>query len=265
MRRIVVHPGFHKTATTTVQTALAAQADLLSPHVQLVFRDDILSAARSAQAYSKDKDPLTLAVFLMEFASVLEACDPDDPRPMLISTEDLCGFLVGRHGVRDYSAAPALMQAICTAITEVMGPSVELLFYLSTRRSGWLDSCYWQLLRAGRLTIPLDAFVKQYGAAADLSGQVEAIRQAIHPITIRETALEDMTGPLGPLGPVFDLLGLPAHVVEALTLPVRSNVQGSPDLRDELLSINQSTISDREAERLRRQLLRKSWTRLPKS
>ena len=265
MRRIVVHPGFHKTATTTVQTALAAQADLLAPHVQLIFRDDILSAARSAQAYSKDRDPVSLSVFLMEFASFLETCDPHDPRPMLISNEDLCGFLIGRHEVRDYSAAPALMQAVATAVGKVMGASGELVFYLSTRRGGWLDSCHWQLLRAGRMTQAADAFARQFAGAADLGRQVAAIRQAVHPVPVKETALEDMTGRLGPLQPVLDLLELPQHVIDLVPRPARGNSQGSREVRDALLEINQSPISDREAQRQRRQVLRKNWTRLPKS
>ena len=261
MRRIVVHAGFHKTATSSVQGALAAQSDVLAPHVQLVFRDDILSATRLARTYSKARDPLKLAAFLMEFSEFLEGCAGGDDRPLLITTEDLCGAPIGRGAITDYSAAPDLMRAIATAVTEVFGANADLTFYLSTRRHGWLESCRWQLLRTGRMTLTEDQFAAKYAPAADLPRQVQAIRSAVHPTPVHESAVEDMNARLGPLQPLLDLLDLPTELVARLVPPERRNVKGSADLRETLRAINTSPVSNQEARDQRKHQLRKHWKR----
>ncbi|MBE1285844.1 MAG: hypothetical protein GJ676_21200 [Rhodobacteraceae bacterium] len=263
MRRIVVHPGFHKTATSSVQSALTAQSELLAPHVQLVFRDDILSATQLARAYSKTRDPLTLSAFLLEFAEFLDFHVTNDPRPLLVTTEDLCGVLIGRQGVTDYSAAPALMQAVSNAFREVVGADADLRFYLSTRRHGWLDSCHWQLQRTGRMTMTAEQFEATYAPAADLPRQVQAIRKAVYPVPVHEAAVEDLNTRLGPLQPLLDLLDLPADLQAKLAPPTRRNVKGTAELREALHRINSSPVDDEEARRQRLHLLKNQWVPTP--
>ena len=261
MRRIVVHPGFHKTATSSLQHALAAQADLLTPHIQMVFHKDIRTAASLARAYSETRDPLQLSAFVMEFAEFLQTCVADDPRPMVITTENLSGSMIGRKNITDYGATPDLMQAVATAVHEVLGADTGLVFYLSTRRRGWLDSCHWQLLRTERITMTSEEFAQTYAPVADLTAQVQAIRAAVHPVPVHETAVEDMNARLGPLQPLLDLLNLPADLVAKLTPPATANVKGPAALRETLRAINASDVSDGEARRQRQRLVREHRAR----
>ncbi len=63
MRRIVIHAGFHKTGTTTVQQTLKAHATVLAPHLQVVLREDMEAVCEAARAYSLAPDEGLLAQF----------------------------------------------------------------------------------------------------------------------------------------------------------------------------------------------------------
>lgn len=256
-RRILIHPGFHKTGTTSLQDALTDNADLLEPHLQVIGRSGMPSACRTAKAYSETRDPVDLSIFTFEFAAVMEAQDLADPRPLFITSEDLAGHLIGRRGVADYGAAPALAAAISDVVTEVAGDRAAFSFYVSTRRHRWLKSCYWQLLLRDRLCLEEAAFMERYRDAADLAAAAKAIARAVAPHPLARTVLEDMTGPLGPLDPVLDRLGLPDPVRARLAPPRRRNTKGGPKLRRRMLAVNRSDLSDREALVWRHRMLRR--------
>ena len=251
--RVLLHAGFHKTGTTTVQQALYRNRDTLAPHLRLVPRARMAPAGKAAQAWSAGGDPIDLALFGYEVAQVMEEWDGDDPRPVVISAEDLCGHMPGRDGVETYAATAPLMQTIAETLTAVQ-PKAAPVFYFSTRGAeDWLASAYAQHLRASRMTLSARAFCDRFRGAADLTSVVEGIAAALAPLPVHHCALEQSrTRPLGPLDPLLDLLDLPEGLRAGLEPQPPANLALPADCAGELLALNRSDLDDgalRDAKR----------------
>ena len=251
--RVLLHAGFHKTGTTTVQQALYRNRDTLAPHLRLVPRARMAPAGKAAQAWSAGGDPIDLALFGYELAQVMEGWDGDDPRPVVISAEDLCGHMPGRDGVETYAATAPLMQAVAETLAAVQ-PKAAPVFYFSTRGAGdWLASAYAQHLRASRMTLSAKSFCDRFRGAADLVAVVEGIAAALAPLPVHHCALEQSRArPLGPLDPLLDLLDLPEGLRAGLETQPPTNLALPADCAQGLLALNRSDLDDaalREAKR----------------
>mgnify|MGYP000846023775 CR=1 FL=1 len=208
MTRLIVHPGFHKTATTTVQTQLAEARATLAPDWVVLLRDDLLDAPAAARAYCGPRATLDLGLFQAALADVLE---PHARAPgVVISCEGLCGHMPGRPGIEDYSAAPALMAALAATARKIFGPALDLQFYLSTRMAQpWLESVHWQHVRTGTLTEECADFCARMNGAAALDTIVAAIAEAAS-APVQAVPIEASTQMAqGPITPLLDLMGLP--------------------------------------------------------
>ena len=250
--RVILHAGFHKTGTTTVQKALHRNRHALAPHLRQAARDRMASAGQSARAWSASKDPMDMALLRYELAQVMEVWDSSDPRPIVLSCEDLCGHMPGRDGVARYAAAP-LMQTIAETLVQ-LHPEARPEFYFSTRAPGpWLASVHAQHLRAARMTLDADSFAARFRAAADLDSAVDAVASALAPHPVHRAPLEaSRVRPLGPLDPLLDLLDLPGEVRAALAPEPPANPALPPDCAAALLALNRSGLDDaalREAKR----------------
>ncbi|WP_058316194.1 hypothetical protein [Cognatishimia activa] len=265
MRRFIIHAGFHKTATSTVQKTLEAHQDVLSPFVQLIPRKKLKPTRKSAQIFSVKHDPVELGILQAMFVEVLSELKPDDPRPVLMSSEDFAGYLIGRHGIKDYRAAPAIAAALKETLELVFGDKFDLVLYYSTRNEGWLDSCHWQLIKNSDKQITLEAFRKRYANAADFAPIISQVKAAIEPSQVISAAIEDHAGTLGPLQPLLDLCGLPENVQSKITLARPQNVSGSDTLREELLALSETDkdglVARKGLTRARRTLIRQSKKR----
>lgn len=251
--RVVLHAGFHKTGTTTVQQALYRNRDTLASHLRLVPRVRMVPAGKAAQAWSAGGDPFDLALFGYELAQVMEAWDGDDPRPVVVSAEDLCGHMPGRAGVDGYAATAPLTQAVADTLA-ALHPKAAPVFYFSTRGAGdWLASAHVQHLRASRMTLGAEAFRDRFRGAADLTAVAEGIAAALAPIPVHHCALEKSRArPLGPLDPLLDLLDLPEGLRDRLEPLPPANTALPPDCAEDLLALNRSDLDDaalREAKR----------------
>lgn len=254
--RVILHAGFHKTGTTTLQQALHRNRRALSPHLRRVPRDRMAPAGQAARAWSAAGDPLDLALFRYELAQVMDTWDRTDPRPILVSSEDLCGHMPGRAGVTGYGAAVPLMQAVAETLAELQ-PGAEAVFFFSTRAPDpWLASCHVQHLRAARMTLSAGDFAARYRAAANLDAVVDEIAVALSPHPVHRAALEDSSArPLGPLDPVLDLLDLPGRLRAALAPEPPANTAPRAHVA-ELLRLNRSDLGDRDLHAAKQALLR---------
>ena len=246
--RLIVHAGFHKTGTSSVQQMLRRNGKRLARGFRVFTHRDIpgvCGAARGMSAGAPDGgDPLDAALFDFELAQFLAGLDTDDPRPVVISSENLAGHMPGRRGLVRYSATPAIM-ARFAAVTGQCLPEARIDFHFSTRGAdSWLRSCYWQHLRATRLTDDFDTYRAAYLPHADLDADVAAIAAAVPaPHRVHAAALEDCAAlRLGPLEPILDLMQPPARMRAALTpLPPANRAMG-PAAAAELLRLNRSGL-----------------------
>ena len=87
--KIVLHAGFHKTGTTTVQNALKTNRSTLAPEIHILLKNDLTGLIGATKGYSSSLDPLDLALISFETAQVAQTLR--DHHAVIISAESLCG------------------------------------------------------------------------------------------------------------------------------------------------------------------------------
>jgi hypothetical protein len=210
MTRVIVHPGFHKTGTSTVQTQLRAARAALAPRWVVGLREDIPDAPAAARAFSASHNPLEIGMFQAALADWLESLDLTGDMGVVISAEGLCGHMPGRPEADNYSAAVPLMAALAEVVDAVFDGTADLQFFFSTRApEAWLPSLHWQHVRTGELDETVEAFCQRMAPQADLEAIVAEITAAVAPHPVHATRLEDSAPrPQGPITPLLDLMGL---------------------------------------------------------
>jgi hypothetical protein len=249
--KIVIHAGFHKTGTTSIQKTLHENASLLAGEVRVLFRADIAPLTDAARAFSRLPMPEQAQAITRAATALAQSFDAGDPRPICISTEDLAGHIPGRHGISDYSeATPQILGLINAALANTLPQPIDLKYLFTTRDAApWLRSSYWQHLRATRITRTLANYAKAYAGSADLNAAVEEIRKAVAPAPVFTAPLEAATGQLGPTAPLLDLLEISPEL-RAQIIPHKgaANAHLGDDVAEALLEINRSELSKDEAQ-----------------
>jgi len=254
--RILLHPGFHKTGTSSLQRGGAAQLDRLSNRMQLMLTPDLIEAARAARHYSERSTDEYLDRFTKEFHSSVATRDSSDRRPLLISSEVLSGHLPGLRGVKTYAAAPALARAAVNILHRHYGAEARITVWFTTREpEAWLRSLYWQNLRAQRLTEEFEPFRDRMAPAADHIAIVDEARRCLGTTAQVETACIEEIGPepLGPLGAALRYLEVST---EGLVPTPQHNTQPDNAARD-FLALNRSALGDKALSEAKRKVLRR--------
>lgn len=246
--RLILHAGFHKTGTTSVQQFLRANRAALRRHVRVFTRLGQEPLCEAARAFSVTRDAMDRALLAAEWGRFLAALDPGDPRPVLLSSEDLAGHMPGRHGLVRYDAAPLILTDLAALLPE----GADLTVALSLRATGpWRRSCWAQHVRATRHVGGLDDYLAAAGGA--LADDAAAVARALGSgalaggalagrARVVTWALEQADGPFGPAGPLLDLLALPDRVRARLTPPVHANPSLPEAVLADLLALNRSGL-----------------------
>lgn len=264
MTRVVVHAGFHKTGTTSVQKYLGAHSTALAPYFAFYGQGDALHrSAVAARVFAKKpffwRKRALRAALRADFAALPEA------EVFVLSREHFSGVMPGLKDwrgrpVRRFSrAARPIAKAIVAELRHRFGPDVEITFFYTTRdRDPWLASVHGHLLRSTDLTDDLDGF--KAGFAPDLSPATEAqiMARALAPIPVETAALEDWSDAhAGPAGALLDLLNLPRDLRDALP-PARVENQGhDPKTRDAMRALNRSKTDPSRLKREKDALIHK--------
>ncbi|MBU2865915.1 hypothetical protein [Pacificibacter marinus] len=253
-RRIVIHAGFHKTGTKTLQATLAQNSALLLPHVELYLQQGALISALSQAVldFSGNRCKDTKANITAHARAFFALVNQDDPRPVLVSSESLAGHFPGSSGVGKYEPAPIAMELIRDAWIDVAGDADSFETYYTTRREGWLASCHWQRLKNNRCTISLDDYVAKYAVAADHDKIINDLRVRLGDQAVHTTAIEDLNHPIDPL---LDILNL-THLRSDLILPESVNVSLSHDIRAQLLELNRRKLWGKDFKTAKAAILR---------
>ncbi len=252
MQQILLHPGFHRTGTSSMQHFLWRNHEALAPHVSLMMLRHMKPVIRQCAHFAITRDPLDL----FDLTALLDTAFADNPvldgRQLIMSAEGLCGHMPGRPGVEDYGAAPLLVQYLTSYLAERF-PSANLRVVLSTRDAdNWLQSIYCYQLRATRLTLDAADFSEKYRAVADLDTTLAQIAELVDPIEVLFLPLADARQhPKGPGCALLDQIDVPDPVRAAL-IPVGRGNEG-PDAQtwNRFLEINRSDLSDAEVIKLK--------------
>ncbi|MBS1301122.1 hypothetical protein [Loktanella sp. SALINAS62] len=255
MRRIFVHPGFHKTGTSSIQHFLWFNRETLEPFAAPVMLRHMKPLLQVIGRFSRTLNPLDLMDYVARLDDAFAVAAPRDDQNIIVSCEGLLGNLPGGPGVTGYDAAPTLASYLTGYLAERF-PDAEQHMILSTRDAdGWLFSTYRHLLRGHRMTLDRAAFATLLSSTVDLDETVAEVSDAIAPIpTLTLPMAQAAMHPLGPGGAFCARIGVPDDIMDRLQ-PVGAGNAGPDDaLWQQFLTLNRSTLSDRavsaEKERL---------------
>lgn len=238
--RIIIHAGFHKTGTTTVQKTLRANREALRPHCRIILRPGMVALCEAARAYSISRSQTDLAMIQYEAAALADGWAARG-RDIVISSEDLAGHMPGRRGLTSYDATPRIIKALVQSFAAA-APDAEQVLYFTTRAAApWLRSCYVQHLRATRITQDADEYATDMAGSANLDQIVAQVAEAVPEIQVIAQPLEACNTPLGPLGPLLDIL----HIDTSTLTPRAPDNTAPPQGKiDAMLAMNRSALSD---------------------
>lgn len=246
MTRIIVHAGFHKTGTTSLQDFLSDNRDALASQLAYYGKADFLNAGADARIYAQRPYPWRLWRFRRAFRRFLTNI-PDHPTNVL-SRETFSGGMPGHRRVTGRwitsygDSAETLARVIVSELQRRFGDGCEIVFFYTLReREDWLRSVHGHLLRSIRLTDDFPTFAARFAASISPATEADALRRALAPIPVVTAALEDWRDhPEGPAGALLDLLDVPDDLRATLTPATRANAGQSADLREAFLALNRS-------------------------
>jgi hypothetical protein len=268
--RILLHPGFHKTGTSSIQHLLWTNRKLLAPHVAVLLLRHLKPATEICMHYSRHQSPVALTNLVAAMDGILAEHYPaGDSRDLLISCEGLSGHLPGWPGVMDYRAAPVTALFLAGILSE-RRPGADLRIIYTTRDpDAWLHSAWRHYLFGHRLRLDWPAFAARYRPAADLDAVVAQTARAVDPVPVAAISLSDAAQhPLGPGGAILGLLDL-LEGVTARVVPVGHGNAG-PDaaLAAAYLKLNLSVLGDAEVKEQKAALAALhgagGWARVPR-
>ncbi len=253
MSRIIVHAGFHKTGTTSLQTHLALNRAALAPWLRIHGKEDFPQASAAARRYGQRRFAWRLWDYrlkLRRFLRDLPDPGPDGRPAHLLTRETLSGPMPGHRDalgrtIRAYRrAALPLARATALELRRRFGPQAQILFFYTIRnREDWLNSVHGHLLRSIRLREDANSFRRRLRACPDLQDEVRTIGRALAPlgIEVHSAALERWAGTrCGLSTPLLRLAGVPEEVIASLAPAGHENRGHGDALRRELLALNRS-------------------------
>ena len=245
MTEILLHPGFHKTGTSSIQHFLWLNRATLDAYFTSVMLRHLKPVVQMACRFSRSQNPADLLDMVPALDAALAEAAVRPGQNLLISCEGLLGHLPGWPDVDTYAAAPTLI-AYLTGYFQDRYPGAHLRVILTTRDAeSWLFSAYRHHLRGQRLTQSAAAFASTYAKAADLTGMAAVMAEAVGDVPVFTLPLSDLQSyPLGPGGAFCDLMQVPADVRSDLVAVGQGNTGPDQTLWEQFLALNRGPLGD---------------------
>lgn len=249
MTRVIVHAGYHKTGTTSLQDFMAANRETLAPVLAYYGKMEFLGAGADARIYAQRPYPWRLARFRRSLRKFLKSIP--DHELIVLSRETFSGGMPGHHQVGGalmtsyFGPSLKLAHAIIAELRRRFGESVEITFFYTTRaREAWIRSVYGHLLRSIRLTEDFETFRGHFPALASPAEEAQRMAGALAPIPVAIAALEDWGHTAeGPAGALLDLARVPGDLRARLTPVARANEGQTPEIQAAFLDLNRQAMS----------------------
>ena len=240
--RILVHAGFYKTGTTSLQGFLSENRAALAPWFTYYGQGEFHGAGAKAREYTQTPLPGGLKAFRLALRGFLAAVP--DGTDLVLSRENFTGAMPGHRDwlgrpITGFPCAKPLLRDLKKELFRRFGPGtqVELLF-TARAREAWLRSVHGHLLRSIRLEEDFDSFSHHFNRLGALEEEARRL-DADHIARIEDYADQ----PAGPAKAVLDLMGVPEEVQAELHPARRRNVGQSRELKAEFLRLNRSDLS----------------------
>lgn len=256
-RRVLVHAGFHKTGTASLQAQLRLLRDDLLPFFRHYGPEDMGDVPALATAFGRAPNDDSRRAFRQGFARF--ATQLPASGDIVISSEALSGALPGhRDGLGQVitginPAARMLARDIKGILHRQLGDDIRLGFLYSTRRRlHWLRSTHGHQLRETALDLDIDAFAALFPKGFDLERDADSIANVLAPTPVHIRQLEEFDDdPQGPAAMVLDLMQVPDSVVDRLPPAARMNRGDSTALRQRFLNLNRQGHTSEKLQSLK--------------
>lgn len=258
-RQIILHAGFHKTGTKSLQACLRANADRLPAAWRVQTRPDstdLRALVEAARVFSASGDKADLAMVSAQTVLWLGGLDLQPGQGLLVSSEDFAGHMPGRFGVTDYSALTPVLLAVVTMAARFYDGQVQAQILLTGRAAHpWLRSLYFQQAKHPDLTDDFDTFCAALPNAADHAAIAATLRRKLGSATpVHLHTLEDLSPRrLGPAHAMFDLAQLPT---DDLTPAQAHNAMPAPGLAEAYVAANRLGLPVPDLKRMKEDLLK---------
>lgn len=268
VHRIVIHPGFHKTGTSSIQQFLWVNRAALSERLAILQLRHLKEPARMCMSFSRRQNPLMLSDLVGELDAVLsqQGLGPDEPRDILVSCEALSGHCPGWPGVLDYMAAPYTATVLAGYFADRFAGAEVMVVYSTRAAEDWLLSAWRHHLAGLRLTEDFADWAARMRRAADFDTVIGEVAGAVAPAQVYTLPLADAARhEKGPGGALIELFDLPEVARQPLDPVGHANRGPDEALSRELLWLNRSNLADPALRQSKARLLEEAgiggWVR----
>lgn len=239
-RKIVVHAGFHKTGTSTVQAFLRANRKVLMPALAIRLKGQMRELVSATRGYSTYCTADALEKVSRRFDALLADLPGMPRRTLLLSAEELSGHMPGRGTLVDYRAAPVLMYQFWQQ-AQAAFPKTPVVFCFATRDPAmWQRSAWAEHVKSSGMRLDFADYAARYPVACNLAAVVADVRRRV-PAPVHSYALELCADlPLGPADPVLNLCDIPDELRAVLKPQQPQNTRLSDETLAALLDINRA-------------------------
>jgi hypothetical protein len=231
MTRVIVHAGYHKTGTTSLQEFLSENKALLAPYLSYYGKVDFPAAGAHARIYAQRPFPWRLYRFRRSLRRFLAGVP--EGGTIVLSRETFSGGMPGHRRIGGglitsyHRPAVKLAGVIIDELRRRFGAQTEITFFYTTReRESWIRSVHGHLLRSIRLADDFETFRARFPALASPADEAARMARA-----------------LAPVGVVTAALGAPADLRARLAPARRGNQGQGAALRAAFLELNRSSLS----------------------
>lgn len=259
MTRVLLHAGFHKTGTKTVQHFLRSNRPLLRDRAVLVLPARIRELTRLGFWYQDLPEPDMLDRMRDAYADFFRSLKRLPGRDLVISAENMLGRMPDGRSDCAYPVAGALLPAIIAALRS-LPPPVEIVVYLSMRaQPGWVRSLYAHFAakpEQPRLTEDFGRFAARF-THLSLEREADRIVNALPDCPVSVQNIETLSNArFGIAQPFVDFLDLPEGRLSQFSPVEHRHRSADPALVSELVALNRSDLDAEALAQAKRDLIR---------
>lgn len=251
---VVWHCGFQKTATTTMQSILAANRTRLSPYCTVLAKGSHTRALRSAAIlYWRNGKQKHRERFEEEARFLVTRIRESGADRALVSDENILSEEIFGEHFDVLSFAREVLPILAEAALPMR--SVFVIYTRDTER--WLRSVHNQLVKARRCTLSWQDWRARVGFADEMEAHCADLKSSTG-LDIRFLQLEDeLSSKSFPGQSLLELCGIEAGVIDELEIvEMVANPSLPVGALEFMLEINRSELANRHLQPVRRTVLR---------